>query len=224
MRVRKFLKAAGLLVLGFCALNFFLLGGLLLYVLEHFDVNRAKLSNARLALEGQRYMSKDEEKFLSRFEHEEIIEVWQKYKRAQVAAERRSASLERRQAFLAESQRLLQMLNDQNERRKSETKTLLAKTKAERERTELLKLKSVLEITSPSFKKQYEAIMKMEPEAAAELLDTMEPDEAARYLAQMQGRKAAAILNALMTRPDGANTCAEIIRKIRVIEDIRGSG
>jgi flagellar motility protein MotE (MotC chaperone) len=220
--MKKFLKAAGLVVLVFCAVNFFILGGLLLYVLGRFDVNRDKLSNARLALEGQRFMTEDEEKFLSKFEHEEIIEVWRKHQRAQHAAERRSAALDRREAILVESRRFLQMLNDQIEKRSGETEKLLAEIKSEREQTQKLKREAIIEVTSPSFRKQYESLMRMEPEAAAEVIKSMKAEEAAPYLSQMQSRKSAAILNALSNAQDGPKLCMEIIKKMRAVEDLAG--
>ncbi|TET32138.1 MAG: hypothetical protein E3J72_20625 [Planctomycetota bacterium] len=221
--MKKFLKAAGLVVLAFCAVNFFILGGLILYVLGRFDVNREKLSNARLALEGQRFMTEDEEKFLTKFEDEEIIEVWRKHQRAQYAAERRSVALDRREAVLVESHRFLQMLNGQIEQRKDETEKLLAQIKSEKEQAQKLKQEAIIEVTSPSFKKQYESLMGMEPEAAAELIDTMGADDGARYLAQMPTRKNAKILDALRARPGGAQLCADILKKIVVIEDMAGS-
>lgn len=221
--MKKILKIIALSLLGMCTLNFFALGGMLLYVLSHFNVTREKASQVRLALDGQRFMTKEEEEFLGRFKKEDIS-AWRRKATQQLnAITQASELLKRQEAALKESQVFLEMLAEQTGKKKKDAEDVLAKAEAERAAAEKARQETAIEMNSPSFKKRYEALLRMEPAAAAEVLGVMTADEAAKYLALMPSRRSAAILDALRQRPDGAKFCVEILSKIRLPESSGGA-
>ncbi|MHC4660972.1 MAG: MotE family protein [Planctomycetota bacterium] len=222
--MKKFLKAAGLVILSFCALNFFILGGLVLYVVNKFDVNKEKVQNARLALEGRRYMNEDEEMFLARFKDQEIKDVLATLQHAQMELQRGEEELNRRKVLLEQSNRYLALVSEEIKRERYETGKVLAKVESERKAVEQSKKKTIEDIQSASFKKKYETVMRMEPENAAIFFETVTPEEAAKYAAMMSTRKSAAIFNALMLRPGGPELVAKIVAGIKDIRDMQNSG